>query len=153
MPNLASVLKAEVARLARKEMRQGSEALHRVSASHRTEISALKRRVQELEKQFKVLAKHAAISSGRSLQSVAEGEADDAAGLRFRPAGMASNRKRLGLSAEDFGLLVGASGQSVYMWEHGKAKPRSQYVAAIAALRGVGKKEAAARLAALKGPR
>jgi DNA-binding transcriptional regulator YiaG len=63
---------------------------------------------------------------------------------------MASNRKRLGLSAADFGLLVGASGQSVYAWEQGKARPRGKNLAAIAALRGVGKREVVERLAALK---
>jgi transcriptional regulator with XRE-family HTH domain len=61
-----------------------------------------------------------------------------------------SNRKRLGLSAADFGLLVGASGQSVYAWEQGKARPRGKNLAAIAALRGVGKREVVERLAALK---
>ena len=74
-------------------------------------------------------------------------EASDTSSLRFRAAGMASNRKRLGLSAAEFGRLVGASGQSVYLWEQGKAKPRPQYLAAIAALRSAGKKEVAARLA------
>ena len=63
---------------------------------------------------------------------------------------MASNRKRLGLSAADFGLLAGASGQSVYAWEQGKARPRGKNLAAIAALRGVGKREVVERLAALK---
>ena len=63
---------------------------------------------------------------------------------------MAANRERLGLSAEDFGMLVGASGQSVYLWEQGKSKPRVKNLKAIAALRGIGKREVAQRLAALK---
>lgn len=63
---------------------------------------------------------------------------------------MASNRKRLGLSAQDFGLLVGATGQSVYQWEQGKSKPRPQNVTAIAALRGLGKRAVVARLAEIK---
>ena len=71
--------------------------------------------------------------------------------LRFRAKGMAANRKRLGLSAADFGLLVGATGQSIYAWETGKTKPRPQALAAIAALRGIGKREVEARLASLKG--
>ena len=81
---------------------------------------------------------------------VAVEEADGADKFRFRASGMASNRKRLGLSAADFGLLVGASGQSVYAWEQGKARPRGKNLAAIAALRGVGKREVVERLAALK---
>ncbi len=64
---------------------------------------------------------------------------------------MAANRKRLGLSAQDFALLVGTTGQSVYAWESGKARPRQEFLVAIAALRGIGKQEAMTRLAALKG--
>ena len=63
---------------------------------------------------------------------------------------MASNRKRLGLSAADFGLLVGASSQSVYAWESGKSKPGREYLPAIAALRGIGTREVAEKLVALK---
>jgi len=65
---------------------------------------------------------------------------------------MAANRKRLGLSAADFGLLAGATGQSVYAWEAGKAKPRGKNLAAIAALRGIGKREVRKKLAELKLP-
>ena len=72
-------------------------------------------------------------------------------GLITTAAGMASNRKRLGLSAADFALLVGTTGQSVYAWEAGKSKPRAEALRAIAALRHVGKREVEARLAELKG--
>ena len=63
---------------------------------------------------------------------------------------MATNRKRLGLSAADFGMLVGATGQSVYPWERGKWKLRAGNLADIAALHGIGKREAAQRLQAFK---
>lgn len=151
MPNLASVLKAEISRIARKEGRSETDALKKSVSSQRSDIAALRRRVQELEKSLKALAK--AASSGRPALASAQAASDsdgEAEGLRFRATGMASNRKRLGLSAEDFGLLVGASGQSVYSWEAGKTKPRATSLAAIAALRGVGKREAARRLEALK---
>lgn len=154
MPNLASVLKAEVARLARKELRDATDGLKKSVAAHRSEIAALKRRLQDLEKQLKVQSRAAAKARPTTPQSgkasAVESGAEDVGGLRFRAAGMASNRKRLGLSAEDFGLLVGATGQSIYAWERGKSKPRTKSLAAIAALRGVGKREVNARLAALK---
>ena len=66
---------------------------------------------------------------------------------------MAADRKQLGLSAADLGLLVGTTGQSIYAWEAGKAKPRPQNLTAIAALRGVGMTEVAAKLEALKQAR
>ncbi|WP_077035328.1 DNA-binding transcriptional regulator [Pelomonas sp. KK5] len=145
MPNIASVLKAEVTRLARKELRVENDSLKKAVSTQRSEIAALKRRLQELEKAVRRLGKHATAEP-----ETAETE-DEGSSLRFRAGGLAANRKRLGLSAADFGLLVGTTGQSVYAWETGKSKPRGKSLAAIAALRGVGKREVTERLAALKG--
>ena len=147
MPNIASVLKAEVARLARKELKGQTDGLRKALVAYRTEIAALRKRVAELERG----AKQASRASARAAKSVTmEDEPVNGAGLRFRAAGMAGNRKRLGLSAADFGLLVGTTGQSIYAWESGKSKPRGAHLAAIADLRGTGKREVAERLAALR---
>lgn len=151
MPNIAAVLKAEIVRLARKELRDHTDGLKKSLTAHRSEISALRRRVQELEKALKQGRRNATTRGAGSSDDAGDQErAGDASGFRFRAKGMASNRKRLGLSAADFGLLVGASGPSVYSWEQGKAKPRPRNLAAIASLRGVGKREVGERLAALK---
>ena len=74
---------------------------------------------------------------------------DEKLKTRFSPKSLASQRRRLGLSAEDIGRLVGASGQSVYNWEAGKARPRDSHLAAIAALRTLGRKTAVAHLATM----
>ena len=63
---------------------------------------------------------------------------------------VASHRRWLALSADDVGLLMGTSGQSVYNWESGKARPRAKHLAAIATLKAMGRKEAAAKLASLR---
>lgn len=96
MTNLAAALKAEVARLARKELRTETEGLKKTVATQRAEIAALKRRTQDLEKSLKglmLLVSRGAKSTPAERTDVGEGH------LRFRAAGMASNRKRLGLSA------------------------------------------------------
>ncbi len=148
MPNIATVFKAEIARLARKEVRGESDGLRKAVAAQRAEIASLKRRIQALEAMVKKLA---ATRGERSTRAHAPEAAEpESTALRFRAGGMAANRKRLGLSAADFGLLVGATGQSIYAWETGKTKPRPQALAAIAALRGIGKREVEARLASLK---
>lgn len=116
----------------------------------RSELASLKRWVQELEKQLKALSKAAGRSAVKAPAALAAESEGDVEGLRFRAEGTASNRKRLGLSAADFGLLVGATGQSVYAWEQGKSKPRAKALAAIAALRGIGKREIVKRLEVLK---
>jgi DNA-binding transcriptional regulator YiaG len=145
MPNIASLLKTEIARVARKEVRGETSHLKKAVSSYRSEIAALKRRAQALEQQLRRLNK-------RSTKEAPLANGHDEAGqpFRFSAKGLASHRKRLGLSAHDCGLLLGASGQSVYKWEEGEVRPRAKHMPAIAALRAMGRKEAAARLAALR---
>jgi DNA-binding transcriptional regulator YiaG len=143
MPNIASILKAEIARVARKEVRGELQSLKKATASYRSEIAQLKRRAQALEQQVKRLGK------GR-VRAAPEAQPDEGPHLRFSAKGLASQRRRLGLSAEACGALVGATGQSVYKWESGKIRPRARHLPAIAALRKMGRREAAARLAELR---
>jgi DNA-binding XRE family transcriptional regulator len=138
MPNIASILKEEIQRLARKELRANTENLKKAVATYRSEIAALKRRVEQLERQQKRTVK--AISAAP--QEAPDGETMH----RWRAAGFAQHRKRLGLSAADAGKLIGVSALSVYKWESGQARPRAKYLPAIAALRGMGKRDAAKRL-------
>ena len=67
--------------------------------------------------------------------------------LRFRATGFATLRKKLGVSAEQMGKLVGVSALTVYHWEKGQTRPRATQLQAIAAVRKLGKREAARRLA------
>ncbi len=146
MANVASVLKEEIARVARKEIRAETQSLKKAVSVHRSEIASLKRRAQELEQALRRLGRPA-----KKLAAVATDDTDPKGALRFSAKGLASQRARLALSAADCGTLVGASGQSIYNWEAGTARPRARHLAAIAALRQMGKKEAAARLASVKG--
>jgi len=148
MPNIASVLKSEIARVARKEVRGELESLRKASSTHRSQIAALKRRVQALEQDLRRLGKTKAPAA-----AAAATEETRSTTLRFSAKGLASQRARLGLSAEDCGRLLGTSGQSVYNWEGGHARPRAKHLPAIAALRTLGKKEAAAVLASIKESR
>ena len=51
LSNIASLLKEEIARLVRKQLRSEVESLKKVSSRYRFEIAALKRRIEALEKQ------------------------------------------------------------------------------------------------------
>lgn len=138
MPNFASLLKEEITRLARKELRANTESLKKAVATYRSEIAALKRRVETLERQAKRTAKVVSRVQPESPQSDA--------GHRFSAKGLATHRQRLGLSAADYGALLGVSALSVYKWEGGQVRPRASYLPTIAAVRSMGKREAAARL-------
>lgn len=148
MPNIAVVLKGEIARIARKEIRAETQEFRKASAQHRAHIAALRRRIDDLERQLKRVGK----STGRaSVARTEEEEEDQGTPRRFSAARLAAQRNKLGLSAADFAALLGVSGQSVYKWEHGEARPRARQLEAIAELRGIGKREAAARLEKLQG--
>ena len=144
MANIASLLKTEIARMARKEVRIETLGLKKAAAAYRIEIAALKKRVQASEIELRRLSK------AQAKAAPADTQARPAQRPRFTAKGLASQRRRLGLSALDCGLLVGASGQSIYNWEEGKARPQARHLSAISTLRTLGKKEAAARLALLR---
>ena len=138
MSNLATTLKEEISRVARKEVRRETMALKKASAAYRSEIAALKRRALELERQLRLLGKR----TERSAPTAANDEDSISQGVRFSARSMASQRRRLGLSAAECGLLIGASAQSVYNWEEGRARPRAHHLPAIFALRSLGRREA-----------
>ena len=140
--NIATVLKNEIARVARKEVRSETQQLKKTVVHYRAEIAALKRRLAELERAAKrdrkAPRKPAVVESAEKPQR-----------MTFSASGLATQRKKLGLSANELGALVGVTGQSIYKWEQGKAKPRSAQLMALRALRALGKKAVAARLAEL----
>ena len=145
MPNFNAMFKSEVARLARKEMRAEVGAMKKAAAQLRHDVAALKRQVSALEKKVAFLEKQ----EGRRL--VTAPGAKPPQGTRFSPGWVKADRKRLGLSAKDYGHLVGVSGLTIYNWEGGKSKPREKQLAAWAAVRGLGKREVMRRLEVLEG--
>lgn len=143
MPNIASVLKDEIARIARKEIRREVGTLRKASAHYRRDIAALKKQVSRLERKAGIMEKNVLA------KPVTANVDPDEANLRFSPKGLKTQRDRLGLSAADYAKLAGVSPLSIYNWEKGKTRPRKAQIATLAALRGISKKEAAARLEAM----
>ncbi len=143
MPDIASVLKTEIARIARKEIKQQTQPLKRAAGGYRHEIAALKRRIRDLENELRRLGDSKPAANRAS-------EEGPEVNRRFSAKGLAALRQRLGLSGAQLAQLIGASALSVYKWENGKARPRTKYLEAIAAVRGLGKREAEARLRALQ---
>ena len=145
MANIASMLKDEITRLARKEVRSETERLKKVSAQYRSEIAALKRRIATLEQQSSRLEKSAAKSTEIKTPPEMMTKA------RFTVKGFKSLRQRLGLTAEVMGSLLDVSAQTIYNWESGSTRPREQQMVRIATLRGMGKREVDAILKQLAG--
>ena len=143
MSTVLPALNEHVRRLARREIRAETARTKRASSQHRRDIAALKRLIKGLVTRINSVEKRA----GSAQSAAASAPADN---LRFRKDGLKTHRAKLGLSAKDYGRLVGVSGLTIYHWEAGKAKPRQRQMAGIAAVRGLGKREAVAKLAGMK---
>jgi DNA-binding transcriptional regulator YiaG len=116
MPNIASTLKAEISRVARKEVRAEIETLKKASVAHRASIADLRRQVSALEKELRRVAK-----GGTRSTAAFHSDAEPGGGTkrRFSATRLAAHRAKLGLPAASYGQLVGVSGQTIYHWEQG----------------------------------
>jgi len=144
MSNLAVALKEEIRRLARKEIRAQVSTTKRAAAQHRREIAQLKRLFKQQEKKLQSLA-----LQGQQVSTEPRSLDDSMQGVRFSSRSVRAQRQRLGLSAEDYGRLVGVSGQTIYHWELSKSRPRRSQMAGLVAVRRLGRREALARLEAI----
>ena len=151
MPNFADSLREEIARVARRELKEEFSSLRKASTAHRGEIAALKRDIKNLASQNRSLARQLkAASGGRSALPAAESEMRKKPGRQvvYTPERFFALRKRLGVTQAQMALLVGASSLSVSKWERGDVEPRQAQKTKILALRSLGKREAAKLLAA-----
>ncbi len=145
MTNLAVALKEEIRRLARKEIKAQMGSTAQAVARYRRDIAKLKRQLREQEKTIAFL-------EAQERKRLEQPEATDEAtgGVRFSARSVKAQRRRTGLSAADYAKLVGVSGLTIYNWEQGKSRPRKEQLASLVALRGIGKREAQAKLELLK---
>lgn len=140
--NLAIVLKDEIRRLARKEIRAQTATVKRMSAIHRREIAQLKRQHKSVERRVAQLTEELRAKGDRVAPRDTERSPN-----RFSARSVRAQRRRLRLSAAEYGKLIGVSGQTIYQWEHGNSRPRRSQMAALVAVRSIGRRAALARLA------
>lgn len=150
MTTFAASLKKEIARVARKELRDEISALRKGSSTYRTEIAELKRKIKALESKVKALSRTAptvapktASKPGATLARAKPGRK-----VTFGAAEFSALRQRLGFTQAQMAQLVGASALSIYKWESGQVTPRAAQLEKIMTVRKIGKREAVARLQA-----
>ena len=136
MGKIETVLKAEIARLARRETKA-------LIAMHVEELRRLRKRVASLEQAVKAVKTARAHEQAErkvttAVQTVA---GEEAPRVRMSPRLIRSLRSRLGISQADLAKLVGVSAVAVGSWESGKSSPRSESKTRIAALRSLGRRE------------
>jgi DNA-binding transcriptional regulator YiaG len=140
MTTLAIALKDEIRRLARKEIKAQTGRTARAVTLYRREIALLKRQQRELQKKLAHLEAQSRKTQPTTAAAKLNGDG------RFSARSVKAQRRRTGLSAADYAKLVGVSSLTIYNWENQKSRPRQEQLAALVSLRGIGKREAKAKL-------
>jgi DNA-binding transcriptional regulator YiaG len=137
--SLMNELKAEISRLARKEIKKELEPVKRVNAMQRGLIANLRRDVTELQKEIKQLRKE--LGQPEPVQQQEEASQK----LWILGKGILSMRKRLGLTQAELAQLADVSTQSVVKWEKTEGKVSFRQEATLQKLqeiRSMGKMQA-----------
>jgi DNA-binding transcriptional regulator YiaG len=142
MSNVMNELKAEISRLARKEVHRALAPVRKIGASQRSLIAGLRRQVGALQKELKALGKATATAGAVAADSEAAGP------FRITGKGVKALRKRLGLTQGNLGRLAGVSGPAVVNWEKhaGRLRLRKATAGKLQEIRGLKKRDVAARL-------
>ena len=145
MVNVSVVLKDMIRRLARKEIKAETSSTKQAVAQYRRDIAKLKRQVRDQQKEIGFLK-----TQERKRLSQPQAKEEPLDGVRFSARSVKAQRTRLKLSAADYGKLVGVSGLTIYNWEAGKSRPREAQLSKLVGVRGIGKREALAKLEVVK---
>jgi len=150
MTTFATTFKREIARIARKELKQEISSLRRANSAYRSEIAALKRDIKALQVDQKALQRKAA--RGQAAVSGQDAEAQPAVARRrsggFSADALRAKRGALGFTQAQMSKLLGVSTLSVNKWESGRVQPRAAQLERIETTMKMGKREARALLAA-----
>lgn len=144
MSSLITSLKSEIARVARKELKQELLSMRKLLTGHRSEIAALKRQVKAQAVEIKSVKR----GSKGAAKAAAEQTTDKPRAVRYSATRFAAMRKRFGITQAQLASLLGASALSVHKWEAGAVRPRAAQLERISQIAKLGKREVKARLQA-----
>ena len=142
MSNILKELKAEITRLARKEIKGELAPARKSIVAQRGLIADLRRQVNAMQKELNALKKAIPAPEKTILAKEPKGR------FWMTGQGVKTLRKRLGLTQKAFAGLAGVSSQAVVNWEahKGKINLRKATGARLQGLRGKGKREVAEML-------
>jgi len=150
--SIAKALKEEIAKVSKKAVHPALTKLRKVNTALKRKISEHRRRIAALEKEVRS-AKAGIDSLGSAIRKVQGPGAAVPAGklAKARPTAkmVRALRKRLHISQAKMAKLLGVSPMTVYNWERksGRLQMRPRPKSAFMELRGIGVREAKARLA------
>ncbi len=135
MGKLESMIKSEIQRLARREIRSTFRPLKREVRAMRLKLSGLMKGFGTLNRITKEQVQRA------SERFKLESSPEEIKIARFSPARIRALRLKKGLSQKELGMLIGVSLGTVVLWEKGKITPKSERKGALIALRKLKKRE------------
>lgn len=139
MSKLGSVLKDEIARVARKEAKALFDPLKKQVSAQRGIINDLRQQLAERTKQLQVVVREMARGAGTAPHT----SPAKPSGSDFSAKGFVALRKRLKLTQEGMAKVLEVSPQTIYNWERG-TKPKEKYQPRIAKLQAMSENQAAA---------
>jgi DNA-binding transcriptional regulator YiaG len=145
MLNVVKVLKAEIARISRREARSATQGIAKSNTWLRRVVADLRKRVLLLEKENRRLA--ATVKKYQVAQPQVPDE-EEGKKARFTSSGIRALRKKLRLSQADFGKLLGTTPHAVYLWEkkRGALNLRDRTKAALLSITELTAKDAKQKL-------
>jgi DNA-binding transcriptional regulator YiaG len=135
MAKIEGVIKAEIMRLAKREVRSVFRPLKREVWQMSTRLSALSKGMASLNRMAKEL--HLEEKAKPRLEATPE----EVQASRLTPERIQGLRKKLGISQRELGMLLGASVGAVLSWEKGKFRPMGEKKATLVAVRKLKKRE------------
>ena len=145
MPKLAEVLRGEIIRISRREARIATAGVREAKIKLIKTVADLKRKIAKLqgENKWLVAAEKKRVAQKPQVTSEASKKA------RLTSKGIRRLRRKLGVSQANFAKLLGASTQTVHMWEtkEGPLRLRGNTLAAVLSAREMGAREAKRRIA------
>jgi len=148
MPNFNIALKNEIARVARKELRDELATLRKSSATLRADVSNLRKQVKALDVTLRTLGRSIAKATPpkpAQPDAAPAREGRKVAGV-FNPESLLAKRHELGLTQVQMAKLLGVSSLTQYKWESGQAVPRASKLPGILTVLALGKRAALAKL-------
>jgi len=136
MGKVETIIKSEIVRLAKREMRKVVTPLRR-------DVRALKNGASQLRKAVLGLERFIAIQKKEwEKKPPLKAAPEEVATARLSPRLIRSLRRRLGLSQRGLARLAGVSPLAVYQWESGTFKPKQEKKGVLIALRKLGRRDA-----------
>lgn len=136
MGKVEAIIKSEIVRLAKREMRKITVPLGR-------DVRLLKGTVSQLRKAVSALERFAAQQTAemRREKVLFEATPEEVKQSRFSPRLIRALRKHLGVTQKEMATLAGVTVGAIYQWEKGIFEPRGQKKGVLVALRKLGRRD------------